>query len=283
VTLALVYEYRNNDLPSWITESGSTAGAGSTTTFAYDRLRRLTHEGRSGANGYDLIYGYDKGGNRTRKIDYWYVPVETMYTTEYTYDNSDAVGFGSFNNRLMKTEKYDDIDPANRVLLSTTWYYYTLGGNVSRVVTREEEIVLPESMSMMSGGTVGTTVDDSLSPLPGSDEPTAEGGSEGWGEGGGVAASTVPPSACTGASKQYTATRFAYAKNGETVTFVLGEQWCWDGVSTCPTGPTNYAVTYAREFRYEWLRFQVKLSIRHRTPTSLLNCRKVLSSACSLS
>ena len=56
---------------------------------------------------------------------------------------------------------------------------------------------------------------------------------------------------CTGTQKTYTATRFEYAKNGQTVTYVTGESWCWDQVATCPT---NYAVTYAREFRYDGAR-----------------------------
>jgi len=53
-------------------------------------------------------------------------------------------------------------------------------------------------------------------------------------------------------TNQYTGTRFEYAKNGETVTYALGEQWCWDPeVGGCPT---NYTVTYARELRYDGAR-----------------------------
>jgi len=47
---------------------------------------------------------------------------------------------------------------------------------------------------------------------------------------------------------QYSAVRFVYAKNGTAVTFVVGEAWTWDGVSGCPD---NYAVSFAREFRYD--------------------------------
>ena len=56
---------------------------------------------------------------------------------------------------------------------------------------------------------------------------------------------------CATGSNQYTATRFEYAKNGKTVSYVMGESWCWDQVATCPT---FYAVTYAREFRYDGAR-----------------------------
>jgi RHS repeat-associated protein len=52
------------------------------------------------------------------------------------------------------------------------------------------------------------------------------------------------------ASTQYSATRLGYAKNGETVTYVLGETWEADGAdpNNCPE---NYDITFAREFRYD--------------------------------
>ena len=57
---------------------------------------------------------------------------------------------------------------------------------------------------------------------------------------------------CTDPLKKYTATRFEYAKNGQTVTYVLGEEWCSDGnPANCPT---NYKVLWAREFRYDGAR-----------------------------
>ncbi len=53
-------------------------------------------------------------------------------------------------------------------------------------------------------------------------------------------------------SNVYTATRMEYAKNGRTVTYVLGESWEWSGN---PSGcPIEYAVSYAREFRYDGAR-----------------------------
>ena len=50
-----------------------------------------------------------------------------------------------------------------------------------------------------------------------------------------------------------TGTRFGYAKNGETVTYVLGEEWCWDQVSDCPVA-SSYKVTWGWEFRYDGAR-----------------------------
>jgi len=49
--------------------------------------------------------------------------------------------------------------------------------------------------------------------------------------------------------RRYTSTRLKYAANGVAVTFVVGEQWDWDGVAHhCPV---NYVIDYAREFWYD--------------------------------
>jgi hypothetical protein len=50
-------------------------------------------------------------------------------------------------------------------------------------------------------------------------------------------------------TEEYTAHRIDYGINGEVVLYVLGESWEWDGeAENCPT---DYAVSYAREFRYD--------------------------------
>lgn len=48
----------------------------------------------------------------------------------------------------------------------------------------------------------------------------------------------------------FAATRLEYAKNGATVTYVLGETWDVDGPDP-DTCPDNYTITFAREFRYD--------------------------------
>ncbi len=58
--------------------------------------------------------------------------------------------------------------------------------------------------------TAVSAVEESPSPLPGSDEPTAEGGSEGWGEGGGAMVLIAPPPT----DMLYSTVRFGYAANG---------------------------------------------------------------------
>ena len=49
-------------------------------------------------------------------------------------------------------------------------------------------------------------------------------------------------------TNDYSATLFSYARNGSTVSFVLGETWTDTGA--CEP-EQNYVVTYAREFRYD--------------------------------
>jgi RHS repeat-associated protein len=57
------------------------------------------------------------------------------------------------------------------------------------------------------------------------------------------------------ASATYESTFFAYAKNGQTVTNVVGEQWNDDGLTACfPRGTHGYVNTFGWEFRYDGAR-----------------------------
>jgi len=55
------------------------------------------------------------------------------------------------------------------------------------------------------------------------------------------------------ASTMYESVYFRYALNGRTVSNIVGEQWEWDGVSSCET-PDTYELTFAYEFRYDGAR-----------------------------
>jgi RHS repeat-associated protein len=186
VLLRMAYTYTANSLPDTITESDDVS------TFAivdydYDTRGRLVHEDRDdGENSrdYDLTYTYDQGGNRLKKID-----AVNDVEVQYHYDLEDPERYVSKNNRLVYFETLDT-EPDPPVVASTTWYYYSILGNPTWIVTKQS----------------------------GSDD--------------------------------YTATRFGYARNGETVTVVLGETWTWDGQSGCETSQT-YDITFAREFRYD--------------------------------
>ena len=47
---------------------------------------------------------------------------------------------------------------------------------------------------------------------------------------------------------QYESTRLAYARNGQAVSYVMGESWTWTGP---PADPANYDIAYAHEYRYD--------------------------------
>ena len=182
-----------------MTESGLSIDS-TMTTYDYDNRGRLISEVRIVPGShivYDLIYEYDAGGNRTRKVD-----LENDRETLYTYDVNvieNPNPYDSENNRLMY---YEVIEPIGGGVQSTTYYYYSFCGNVTRVVTNPE----------------GTT--------------------------------------------DYTATRLIYASNGSAVAYVTGETWD----STDPEG--TYAITYAREFRYDGSR--ARYLVRKLDPAGLL-------------
>ena len=52
----------------------------------------------------------------------------------------------------------------------------------------------------------------------------------------------------------YTAIRLGYGTNERTVTHVLGEKWDWSDTDPDPAPPSNYTVTFARQFRYDGAR-----------------------------
>jgi RHS repeat-associated protein len=117
--------------------------------------------------------------------------------------------------------------------------------NVSRVVTREESGrgQQGDAVGSLGAGNAGT-----MFPIIGASGTvgtTVEGGAL-------AAQAAVGGTGCTDPLKQYTATRFEYAKNGEAVTYAMGEQWCSDGnPANCPT---SYNALWAREFRYDGAR-----------------------------
>ncbi len=55
-----------------------------------------------------------------------------------------------------------------------------------------------------------------------------------------------------GEPAHYSSTWFGYARNGQTVSYAVGETWNWNGVRG--HDPTNYTIVFAREFRYDGAR-----------------------------
>ena len=188
VLLRMEYTYTANRLPDTITETDDVSTI-ALVDYDYDARGRLVHEDRDDGDNdrdYDLTYTYDQGGNRLKKID-----AVNDVEVQYHYDLEDPERYVSKNNRLVYFETLDT-EPDPPVTASTTWYYYSILGNPTWIVTKQA------------------------------------------------------------GSNDYTATRFGYARNGETVTLVLGETWTYDDApdENCPVS-TSYDITFAREFRYD--------------------------------
>jgi len=196
---------------------------------------------------YDLQYGYDAGGNRTVKIDGF-----NDRRVEYHYDvdaDADPAVYASRNNRLMWYETIKTA-PNPEVTLSKTYYVYAYDstderragksdGNVTRIIT---EHVAESAASGAEAGRRG---------LCGGDRPAFK-VREAQDERAGDWSAGSTAAACGAGETRYTAVRLGYASNGRAVTFVHDESWCWNPqVGGCPT---NYTVTYAREFRYDGAR-----------------------------
>ncbi len=254
--MRLDYEYTANDLPWRITEypPGSPGQPPrATTTFTYDRRNRLTRETRVGSDGYDLEYQYDKGGNRTVKIDH-----EQNRRVEYHFDVDAGANpnvYGSLNNRLMWYETFDTTYPSWPETVSKTYYVYTYDptyepsrvgktdGNPTRIITEYPPAVIMQSMT--TGGETESSESSTAAPAVEGGGMAAMGGGGGGGEGGGGGSCEGLPT--------YTSVRLGYAHNGRAVTFVHDESWCWNQVQSC-AGVMNYAVNWAREYRYDGAR-----------------------------
>ncbi len=243
---------------------------------------RSATEVRTGESPYDLLYQYDAGGNRTLKLDDL-----SHQQVEYHYDVEPGASpaiYGSRANRLMWYETWNTTIPTFPQLVSTTYYVYTYDstdarvnrsdGNPTRIISEypvgfgQEESAMGEGQSstlstgdgQSSGSSTGegqssTLSTDSDGQSAASSSPMDDGGESLMGPGGGGGCGT---------GKRYTAIRLGYAVNGRTVTYAHDESWCWDGVQACPT---NYAKTWALEFRYDGAR--ARYMNRPLNPTTL--------------
>ena len=105
--------------------------------YDYDNRGRLIEEIRQWGTTPIITrqwhYDYDQGGNRTVKIE-----VIANRQIAYTYDIDDVAKYGSANNRLMFYKTFN-ASGGGPTLESTTYYYYSDLGNVTRVVTETED------------------------------------------------------------------------------------------------------------------------------------------------
>ncbi len=125
--------------------------------------------------------------------------------------------------------------------VSTTYYFYNAVGNPLRVVTE------PGSTAAIAAA--ARALDSDMAAAFGTPSPTPLLSREGSEE-------VLPDARFTGTAdvpkageREYMAVRFGYAVNGTAVGFVMGERWRWD--PDAGGDPTDFEITYAREFRYD--------------------------------
>jgi len=236
IALRLSYLYDARGLPRRIDEeSGSFISPTwiASTVLTYDRRGRLINENRvsaTGATNYTLAYEYDLGGNRTQKRD-----ILAGTCTGYTYDIDAPSTYGSANNRLKEIVEYATADCSGGETRHL-WYDYNDGsGNPTRIISKVAGEICGGGATQFAAGGLGWNV-----------EATSTISLDG---GGGT---TQTASGGSGTQYRYRATRFGYAQNGEAVTVIHDEQWCWDGTATGTV--TDHKVNWAREFRYDGAR-----------------------------
>jgi RHS repeat-associated protein len=163
---------------------------------------------------------------------------------------------------------YETINTAPNpdVTLSKTYYVYAYDstderragksdGNVTRIIL----VLSPEGTEHVSAGSANSVVERGLRggacPEPRRDR-SARKLRDAQDERAGDWSAGSTAAACGAGETRYTAIRLGYAANGRAVTFVHDESWCTvAGQTTCAPATTNqYAVAWAREFRYDGAR-----------------------------
>jgi RHS repeat-associated protein len=215
-----------------------TYGNGASTHYSYDDARRLTvidHRDGTNATFLRLTYTYTNddlpdsitesdGGGWLATVEFAYdardrliaesrdaLDVNTEYNLEYLYDQG--------GNRTKKIDQQNAIEVQYHYDLEDPALYASAN---NRLMYFETLDVSGESSTLLA--TTWYYYNASGNPTRIVSKPEA--------------------------SVQYSATRLAYAKNGETVTYVVGETWEADGADP-DNCPENYDITFAREFRYD--------------------------------
>ena len=206
-----------------------------------DHASRLIHEVRNdvfSSTDYDWSYAYDPGGNRTLKVEN--VSPLLRFEDRYEYDLDDQPRYETKANRLMTVERWRvDISFGE----SASFEDSTLSGG---------DPALPGGGPMAAGGPGGgpTEIETLISTQYYFYDRFV---TEDHGNVHRVVTEIENPGPT---EKKYSATRFEYALNGRAVTFALGEEWDWSGIGC----PTDYDITFAREFRYDGARQRWSLS-----------------------
>jgi RHS repeat-associated protein len=215
ILLELEYEYETDGVVDKITETPETSPQ-TIVGFEYDNRKRLTREVRA---------------LQTTPI------ATTEYDLSYTYDQG--------GNRLTMEES---ANPFNKTRVR--YYYDVHPPDPNPYDTFNNRLMKYETYSVAPGGMFGM-----MGPMgPG-------GGGAGeqetllsttyydyYGHSGNVERAVTE----TVGSDEYSAVRLGYALNERVVSFALGETWTWSG--DYENEPENYAIEWAREFRYDGAR-----------------------------
>ncbi len=183
-----------------------------------DNRGRLISEVRTGQSSYDLAYEYDQGGNRKKKTrtidaDHWFEDRYYYDVRPEEPDPQNPMQYDSFNNRLMFYETLE---------FSPTVIFFGAMTQGSGPTAQGSGPMAPGF-----GGPIETLLSTTYYY---------------YNEEGNVTRVVTNEDG----TNQYEATRLGYARNGQAVTYGLGETWDHNG-----TFITNHTVTYAREFRYD--------------------------------
>ena len=246
------------------------------TYHANGLVQRVDH-----LNGASIWYEYD-GANRVTRIEHENGGPLFQLVIEYAYDDRDLPIQVTESGEWIDTKtSYFDYDNRGRLIsefrVATSPadeydldYEYDQGGNRTRKVdhANDREIVYhydiedPEEYGSENNRLMYCETFDTSGPSPVLLSTTRYY----YGE------SSVH-SACGNVTRVvsnqadsdvYNSTRLIYASNGSAVAYVTGESWEWDGVSD----PTDYDITYAREFRYDGAR--ARYLVRALDPVALL-------------
>jgi len=234
--------------------SGSPLMTATYTYYNDDRVQSITY-----GNGASVHYEYDTA-RRLTEIDHKDSIGDTFLEMEYTYYNDDLpatitesdmlgvtaiVTFAYDNrNRLIDEERDAPGAPSTAYDLE---YTYDQGGNRltkvdainERLTEYHYDLEDPESYESKNNRLMYYDVFDTSNQ-----SSTLESTTYYYYNASGNPTRIVTRPA-SGNSR--TATRFGYAKNGQTVSYVVGESWTDNGTN-CPTG---YTVSFVNEYRYD--------------------------------
>ncbi len=252
--LETTYTYEPNGLEKTITYVGTPSVVATYSYESNNRLSQIYYKSLGSISAevdHKLDYIYDNRGLVTSitERDHPFSAGWPTTTTYYQYDD-----------RGRLTREHNDNDPAGPFDFT---YEYDLGGNRTKKIdaVNDIEVTYHYDVNDLSDPPVLEGINNRLiyystdSTLGGTTTPISTTYYDYTNEGNPdrIITELANPDPGPPAEPRFSATRFGYAKNGQTVVYMLGETWNEDGPDSFDC-PDNYKVTYAREFRYDGAR-----------------------------